>query len=110
MNEITELFFYLLPYLLFGILLQFIFFELLLKIRKQFKPKVMHSLPISFIGSLIIIIIALQQSSEGSEFASLFVYAMSPFIILFFVLTGLPVGFLYRQRQHSLFRERSKNL
>ena len=108
MTAITELFFYLLPYLLFGIVLQFIFFELLLNIKKQFKPKIIHSLSISFIGSLISIITALRQSSGGSELASLFVHAMSPFIILFFVLTGLPIGFFYRRRQSSFFRYRSK--
>ena len=104
---IAELFYALLPYLLFGVLIQFVYFELSLIFRSQFKPKIAHSLTISFICGLIIILLAL-QSSSGSEFGGILAFALSPFIIISFALTGLPVGFLYRKRHVSLFKLLSK--
>jgi len=104
MNILSGQFYYLVIYIMLPcVLLHLLYFELSLKIKKdKFKPKVINIICVSPILSIVVILYLLYLSL-GSEFGALIVYGMSPFIMLFFIMTGLLFRFLYKKRERSIF-------
>jgi hypothetical protein len=85
-----------------SILPQFLYFEISFLIReKNNKPKLYESVIVGFI--LGFAAVGFLSEAIGGE-AGLAMIASSPMIIALFIITGLPVGVIYKLRKKSFFR------
>jgi hypothetical protein len=91
-------------YLGISLIPQFLYFEISFLIRnRDNRPKLRESFMVGFIIGVALVVFWLNYGGGGGESGLVFI-GISPIFISFFIITGLPIGLIYKKRNKSLFK------